>query len=163
MQACNQWHVHLLTVTASCSYSQVPDGGEQFTVRLSSSTTGAGLGARVEALVNLQQRTIANFTVATTSIINVVSSTGVLPVTVDRTAGTQIMALISYNTSQPRQPVQIGRLPPFQPAQPHIHFPPIQAPLTFNRGVESSTVEIPILSLGSTPVAFLVQINSTIQ
>lgn len=137
--------------------------GEQFSVRLSSSTGGVGFGTRVEAVVTVQPRVIATFRIAADNLINTVTSLQELPIVIERVSGQQIVAQITYNTVQPREPVSVGSLPPLQPAQPQVDFTQIQTSITFNSGEESRTINIPILSVGSTPVAFFVQISSTTQ
>lgn len=141
----------------------MPATGEQFSVRLSSPSVGVGFGTRVESLVTVQPRVIATFTIAADDLINVVTLAQDIVVVIERIAGLQTTAQLNYNTSQPRQPVVIGRLPPIQSAIPQVHFTQIQTSLTFNPGEESSSIAIPILSVERTPVAFLVQIGSPTQ
>lgn len=137
--------------------------GEQFSIRLTSSTQGVGLGSPVEAVITVRPQVISTFRIASNNLINVVTSPQELAVVIERVSGQQSVAQINYNTSQPRQPVAVGGLAPFPPAQPQIDFSQIQTSLTFNSGDESRTVRIPILSVGTSPAAFLVQIGSTVQ
>lgn len=137
--------------------------GEQFSVRLSSSTEGVGFGIRVEAVVTVQPRVISTFRIAADNLINFVTSPQDLSIVIERVNGQQTVATLNYNTVQPSKPVAIGGLPPIQPAQPQVDFTQIQTSLTFDSGDESRTISIPILTIGSSPVAFFVQIESTIQ
>lgn len=142
---------------------QVPEMGEQFSVRLSSSTEGVGFGTRVEAVVTARPRVISTFRIAADNLINIVTSPQDLSIVIERVNGQQTVGTLNYNTVQPSQPVAIGGLPPIQPAQPQVDFTQIQTSLTFASGDEIGTISIPILSVGSSPVAFFVQIESTIQ
>lgn len=127
---------------------------------LSSPTPGVGVGV-VESLVTVQPRVISMFRVASNPNIIVTSSQPV-QIVIERTDGLQTMARVNYNTSQPKLPVEIGKLS-FQPALFQVHFTQVQSSILFNPGDESLSIDIPILSVDSTPVAFIVQIGSTPQ
>jgi hypothetical protein len=106
---------------------------------------------------------ISTFRIAAANLINVVTSPQELALMIERTNGQQTVATLSYSTVQPNQPVQIRGLLPIQPAQPQVDFPQIQTSISFASGDESNTINIPILSVGNSPVAFFVQIQSNIQ
>ena len=142
---------------------QVPESGEEFSVRLSSSMEGVGFGSPVVAAVTVLPRVIPTFRIAPDNLINVViSSQQPLPIVIERVNGQQTVATLPYSTVQPSEPVSVRGLPPIQPAQPQVDFAQIQTSVTFASGEESAIVNIPILSVGSSPVVFFVVIGSDV-
>ena len=129
-------------------------------MRLSSVTPGVGFGTPAEALVTVQPRVVGTFHFPRDNL-TVVASTSQQQVSllIERSEGLQTTAVITYNTTQPRQPVVVGSRT-FQPAQP-VHFTQIQTTVTFNPGEVSHLIDIPIISAPDTPVAFFVHISST--
>lgn len=145
-------------------FMQVPESGEQFSVLLSSSTPGVGFGSPVQAVVTVLPRVIATFRIAPDNLVNIVTRPEELLLVIERTEGLQITAQVSYRTLQATQPIVVGKLQPFQPAQAQMQFTQIdQTSLIFNPGDTSLTVDVPVLSIGSIPAAFRVQIDSTTQ
>lgn len=122
-----------------------------------------GLGSPTDAVVTVRPQVVSTFRIALDNLINVVTSPQELEIVIERVSGQQSVAQISYSTVQPRQPVTIGGLAPFPPAQPQVDYTQIETSLTFNSGDVSQIVRIPILFVGASPVAFQVQIGSTIQ
>lgn len=137
--------------------------GEQFTIRLSSSTRGVGFGSPMDAVVTVRPQVISTFRIASDNLINLVTSPQVLEIVIERVSGLQSTAQITYTTVQPRQPVTIGGLEPFPPAQPQIDYTQIDTSLSFSSGDVLQIIRIPILSVRNSPVAFQVQIASTRQ
>lgn len=118
----------------------------------------------MQAVVTVFPRVIASFRIAPDNLVNIVTRPEVLALVIERTEGSQITAQVSYMTLQATQPVVVGQLQPFQPAQAQIQFTQIdQTNLIFNPGDTSMTVEVPVLSVGTTPAAFLVEVVSTTQ
>lgn len=134
---------------------QVPEGGEEFSVRLSSTTAGVGFSAPTQAVIFVRPRTQTIYQFARSNLTSVVTSPRLLPFLIERSVGLQIRDVVYCNTSQPGQAVTVGRLT-FQPALLLIHFTPINVPLVFNSGETSKTNDISVLSVGSDPVAFFV-------
>ena len=131
---------------------------------LSSLTPGVGFGSPVQAVVTVLPRVIATFRIAPNNLVNIVTRPESLPIVIERTEGLQITAQVSYMTLQATEPIVIGQLQPFQPALAQIQFTQIdQTNLIFNPGETSRTVDVPVISVGSIPAAFLVQIDSTTQ
>lgn len=133
---------------------------EQFSVRLNSATVGAGFGSPVEAVVTVLPQVISAFNIAKDNLTIVTTSPQEVSILIQRTLGLQTAATVTYNTTQASQPVNIGSLM-FQPAQQQTHFSQINTMLSFSRGQASSSISIPVLSVGTAPVAFLVQIGSS--
>ena len=143
-------------------FQVIPLTGEQFTVRLNSDTEGVGLGVPIESRITVQPRIIGMFHIIQTNLTSIVTSPQEVSIRIERSVGLQIPVQVNYNTSQPRQPVTIGMFT-FQPALPLVHFSQIDTSVTFNPGDSSKIINVPVISVGSTPVAFFIQIGSNLQ
>ena len=144
---------------------QVPASGEQFSVCLSSSSPGVGFGAPSLATVFVHPRTVSVFEITDSNLTRLVTSAtdNNLVLEVRRIAGLQTFARVSLKTVQLTRAVTVGRQT-FQPAQQLVHFAVTNVSRNFDVGVETVTVHLEvIISMGTTPLAFLVVLGSTSQ
>ena len=142
---------------------QVPAGGEEFTVRLSSVVVGEiGLGTPSEVTVRVQPRTVAIFQISQENLMVVVSSPGRVFINIERTDGLALTTEVIYNTTQPSREIEVGQIK-FQPALAQRHFTSTETPVTFSSNQASRSVDINIISVPEIPSAFQVMISSPVQ
>ena len=142
---------------------QVPAGGEEFTVRLSSVIVGEiGLGTPSEVRVRVQPRTVAIFQISQENLMVVVSSPGQIFINIERTDGLALTTEVIYNTTQPSREIEVGPIK-FQPALAQRHFTSTETPVTFSSNQASRSVDVNIIAVPETPSAFQVMISSPVQ
>ncbi len=140
---------------------QVSATSDVFTVRLSSDASGVGLDTPSDAIVTVLPRAVGMFRIAQSNLTSVATSVGEISLIVERTAGLESTSTLRYTTSSPREAVTIGRLT-FQPATPQLHFPVINVDTpSFNPGQTSVRIDVGVLSVGSSPVVFMIEIQAT--
>ena len=142
---------------------QVPAGGLQFTVRLSSDFSLSELGFVVSsAVVYVRPRTVSVFLITNSSLTRVVySSSDRINVEIRRTLGLQNIAQVTLRTAALASAVSVGRLT-FQPAEPYVNFAPISEILVFSRGQTDLVVPVEtVITAGTSPLAFQVVLESS--
>lgn len=143
----------------------MPSSGEKFSVLLSSSTSGVGFSVPSVATIIVRPRTVAVFQITDSNLTRLVTSAtdNHLVLEVKRIVGLQTFARVSLTTVQLARAISVGGQT-FQPAQRYVHFAVTNVSRNFDVGVETLTVLLEvIISVGTTPLAFLVVLGSTSQ